>query len=214
VVRLRCTLLTDGPSDRALVPLIRWLLREHRGNTPVDLEFADLGRLADPPKDLSLRIERSIELYPCDVLFVHRDAERASLARRVREIDNALKKSSRPEALPVVSVVPVRMTEAWLLIDEAALRVAAGNPRGRQQLTLPAVRELEGLPDPKAALHDLLREASGLRDRRRRLEHFERDLGRCVQRVAEQIENFSLLRQLDAFRALEKQVIGISEGED
>ena len=81
-------------------------------------------------------------------------------------------------------------------------------------MTLPAVRELEGLPDPKAALHDLLREASGLRDRRRRLEHFERDLGRCVQRVAEQIENFSLLRQLDAFRALEKQVIGISEGED
>lgn len=211
--RLRCTLLTDGPSDRALVPLIRWLLREHRGITPVDLEFADLGRLVDPPRDLSQRIERSIELYPCDVLFVHRDAERASLTKRVREINDALTRRSRPEALPVVTVIPVRMTEAWLLIDEAALRVAAGSPRGRQPLRLPAVRDLEGLADPKRILHDLLREASGLRDRRRRLDHFNRDLGTCVQRVAERIEDFSLLRQLNAFQALETQVIGISEGD-
>lgn len=213
MARLRCTLLTDGPSDRALVPLIRWLLREHRGITPVDLEFADLGRLVDPPRDLSQRIERSIELYPCDVLFVHRDAERASLATRVREIDDAVRRSSSPETLPVVTVVPVRMMEAWLLIDEGALRVAAGNPRGRQPLRMPAVRELEGLANPKQVLHDLLREASGLRDRRRRLAHFNRDLGKCVQRVAEQIEDFSLLRRLEGFQALENQVVGISEGE-
>lgn len=167
----------------------------------------------DPPRDLSQRIERSLELYPCDVLFVHRDAERASVATRVREVDDALRRSSNPETLPVVTVVPVRMTEAWLLIDEGALRVAAGNPRGRQPLRVPAVRELEGLANPKRVLHDLLREASGLRDRRRRLEHFNRDLGRCVHRVAEQIENFSPLRQLGAFQALEHQVIQHSERE-
>ena len=195
------------------MPVIRWLLREHLGITPIDLELADLGRLADPPRSLSQRIARSIELYPCDLLFVHRDAERAPLAKRAREIREALKGSTKPETLPVISVVPVRMMEAWLLIDEGALRMAAGNPGGSHPLSMPDARELEGLVNPKKILHDLLREASGLRDRRRRLEHFNRDLGKCVQRLAEQIESFSPLRQLDAFQALEHQVIRHSEGE-
>ena len=54
------------------------------------------------------------------------------------------------EGMPVrhVLVIPVRMTEAWLLIDELALRRAAGNPNGRNPLDLPALKDLEALPEP------------------------------------------------------------------
>ena len=108
------------------------------------------------------------------------------------------------DAPPMVCVIPVRMQEAWLLIDEAALRKAVGNPRGRQPLSVPDPKKLEDLPDPEKILHDLPCRASGLRGRR--LKRLTRDVGRHVHRVAEQIDDFSLLRRLTAFRQVEIQV--------
>lgn len=202
---LRFTLLADGSSDRALMPILAWLLRQHYGAVPIQQQFADLRRLPHPPGELSERIDRSIDLYPCDLLFVHRDAETESCARREAEIRESWTASTRGHALPVIAVVPVRMQEAWLLIDEAALRRAAGNPAGRQPLNMPDVARLEDLPDPKQLLHELLRDASGLHGRRR-LRHFKRDVGSRVHRLAEKIDDFSPLRELPAFRRVERQV--------
>lgn len=203
--RLRFTLVGDGSSDRALIPILTWLLRQYWKGTPIQAEFADLRRLPNPPKKLSQRIDKSVELYPCDLLFVHRDAEGESVEKRREEISMSLERSDRGKALPVICVVPVRMQEAWLLIDESALKTAAGNPSNRETLPMPDMRRLEDLPDPKNILHKLLRQASGLQGRR--LKHFNRDLGKCVQRVAQQIGDFHLLRTLAAFRTLENQVV-------
>ena len=203
---LRFTLVADGSSDKALLPILVWLLREHFGRIPVQPEFADLRRLRNPPGELSERIARSIELYPCDLLFVHRDAERESIEQRVMEIREALERCVI-DTPPVVYVVPVRMQEAWLLINESALRKAAGNPQGRQPLDVPELRKLEDLPDPKQVLHALLHEASGASGRR--LKHFSRDVGRYAHRVAEQIDDFSALRGLTAFRRVEHQVAAL-----
>ena len=101
-----------------------------------------------------------------------------------------------------VAVVPDRMTEAWLLIDEAALRSAAGDPRGMVPLGMPLVQQLERLPDPKKTLHDLLRAASGLTGRR--LRKFRMD--QAVHRLAQGIQDYSPLRDLSAFRALEEEM--------
>ena len=164
--------------------------------------------------ELFERIAKGIELYPCDLLFVHRDAARESIEKRVREIRESVEQCAI-ETPPVVCVVAVRMQEAWLLIDESALRKAAGNPQGRQPLDVPDRKKLENLPDPKQRLHDLLHQASGLRGRR--LKRFIRDVGSYVCRVAEQIDDFSLLRELTAFQKVEDQVValrqkGASEG--
>lgn len=74
---LRYTLLCDGGSDRTLLPILEWLLREHHVSYALQPVWADLGRLPRPPKSLSDRISDTIALYPCDLLFVHRDAEKA-----------------------------------------------------------------------------------------------------------------------------------------
>ena len=205
---LRFTLVADGSSDVALLPILVWLLREHFGSIPIQPEFADLRRLRNPPHTLLDRIAKSVELYPCDLLFVHRDAERESIHKRVDEIRESLEQCAI-DTPPVVCVVPVRMREAWLLINESALRKAAGNPQGRQPLSVPDTKKLEELPDPKQILHDLLCQASGLRGRR--LKRFIRDVGRHVHRVAEQIDDFSLLRELTAFRQVERQIVALHQ---
>jgi hypothetical protein len=142
---------------------------------------------------------RALYEYPCDILFVHRDAEREPREKRLAEIRRAAGDAGVPVFIPVV---PVRMTEAWFLIDERAIRQAAGNPNGETALQLPKVASLEKVPDPKKLLRDSLIRASEKTGRR--LQQFERDLGERAQRVAELIEDFSPLRQLAAFKDFEK----------
>jgi len=198
---LRYSLLTDGSSDRVLLRIIDWLLRHHvSAGLAVQGEWADLRQLHNPPRNLADRIEQAVYLYPCDVLFIHRDAEAAPREHRAREIEEAKANSSQGN-LPSICVVPVRMTEAWLLFDEQAIRKAAGNLNGSAPLSVPAYGA-EGVPNPKELLHELLLTASELTGRRRKRFRPER----CVWNVAQYISDFTPLRSLSAFRAMEQDV--------
>jgi hypothetical protein len=194
---LTCTLLGDGPSDDALLPILRWLLGRCVPHVPVQLQWADLRGLRKRPVGLAERLRCALDLYPCDLLFIHRVAEREAAQHRVLEIAAAV--GAAAVAPPHVCVVPVRMTEAWCLFDEAAIRRAAGNPNGRQLLDLPRLQDLEAIPDPKQLLRALLRHASGLRGRRLH------QLNVPPRRVTALIDDFSPLRGLGAFRRLEDE---------
>jgi hypothetical protein len=203
---IRYTLLTDGPSDRALLPLLTWLLRVNHVNFPIQPEWADLRRLQYPPRSLADRIRVSLDLYPCDLLFVHRDAERESPDNRRQEIQTALDEISHTDlAPPMVCVVPIRMQEAWFLFHENAIRQAAGNPNGTTPLELPALRMVEQIPDPKTVLHNLLQKASGLSGRR--LKNFH--ASQSAIRLTDFIEDYTPLRILRAFQSLEQDVANL-----
>jgi hypothetical protein len=201
---LRITLTTDGSSDKALLPVIRWMvLQTFPGRTlEYDLQWADLGRVVG--KDIRKpRVEQAIHYYPCDLLLFHRDAESRDpplIEERYREIETEL----RGHTIPAVPIVPITMTEAWLLIEESAIKKAADNPNSSAKLTLPAIDRLEQLPDPKQTLHELLIAACELPARR--LDKFKRpsELTRRRERVAELIDDFSPLRQLSAFQRFEQ----------
>lgn len=199
---MRTTLITDGSSDRVLVPILRWLLGQH-ATTPFELLWADLARLRSPPRGLTERISVAVDLYPCDILLVHRDAERASRQQRVEEIDRALAQSGF--TLPLIHVIPVRMQEAWLLFAPEALRQAAGKPTGREPLNLPAPNQVESQVNPKKLLHAELRRASGRKGRRAK--QFRPEVS--VHRMVDLIDDFRPLRELPAFRALENEVCAV-----
>jgi len=199
---LRYTLLSDGSANKALMPILTWLLQQHLPYVAIQGEWADLRRLPKPPSRARLaeRICVSLDLYPCGLLFVHRDAENVSSAQRFSEINGAVHQAqSFIQVPPTVSVVPVRMLEAWMLFDLHAIRRAAGNPHGTQSLNLPPLRYLENLANPKETLYQILRNASGLRGRR--LRSFNHHA--VLHRIPEFIEDFSILRTLHAFRRLE-----------
>jgi hypothetical protein len=65
-----------------------------------------------------------------------------------------------------VSVIPVRMTEAWLLLEEAEIREVAGAPNSKIPLNLPKPKQVESIADPKSLLRQTLALASGLSWRR------------------------------------------------
>jgi hypothetical protein len=94
------------------------------------------------------------------------------------------------------------MQEAWMLIDENAIRAAAGNPTGSIALAMPRLQRLEDLPDPKSVLRELLRKASELIGRR--LKKFSATAG--AHRVAELIDDWRPLRRLAAFAEFEREL--------
>lgn len=200
MIAFRYTLVTDGPSDRSLKHIIDWLLRQipEISSAGFSGQFADSRRLEKPPTTLTDKLSKAIEQFPCEVLFVHRDAEGDVRQKRVDEILEAAKAAG---ISPHVPVVPVRMTEAWLLIEEQAIRTAAGNPNGTVELDMPPTHSLEGIPNPKGILQRLLLGASELTGRR--LHKFRREVSRRTQRVAELVGDYSALRQLPAFKAFE-----------
>jgi len=200
---LQYTLLSDGSSDKALMPILTWLLRQHVPNLPIQSRWADLRWLLRPPRELHERIKESLHLYPCELLFVHRDAETASIEVRLNEIRQAvLDASIENEISTVVCVVPVRMTEAWLLFDIDAIRQAAGNPNGTISLNLPNLSTVESLPNPKRVLYDILRKATEVSASRKK----GFNTNRAVQGIPKFIEDFSPLRGLSAFIALEEEL--------
>lgn len=199
--RIRYTLLTDGSSDASLQRHIDWLLRTRLApHQPIDGQWADLRASRIKPQSLAKRIQLAVELYECEILLVHRDAEKESPEHRVAEIHDAAR--SLPSVAPVVCVVPVRMMEAWLLFDETAIRRAAGNPNGAMKIDLPRLKDIERLSDPKSVLLDTLKSASGLKGRR--LRQFSAELARKL--VADNITDFSPLLQLAAFQRLESEL--------
>lgn len=197
---IRYTLLSDGSSDRMLMPILDWLLCQHCPEYAMESVWADLGRLRQPPKSLQDKIKVTLDLYPCELLFIHRDAERVTIETRQAEILKALVGLAAP---PVICVIPVRMQEAWLLFDEFAIRRAAGNPNGRNIIKLPEIRSVENIPDPKELLFNIIRESSGLHGARLK----KLNPHKSVFLISQSIDNYSPLRSISAFHALENQLI-------
>ena len=200
---VRHTLVSEGTSDGNLIPIIDWTLREV---AKVDLAKgarAEFWRLPSPPQSLAEKLSKAAELFPCEILFIHRDADREPPDLRYQEIRGAVEMAATEGCvLPAVAVVPVRMLEAWLMLDEVAIRCAAGNPNGTVPLDLPSLRRVEDCPDPKNDLRRALRTASELTGRR--LKKF--NSAQAFWRVLDFVKDFSPLRQIPAYCRFEASI--------
>ena len=191
------TLLTDGSSDEALMPMIDWLINQHFSDMRFQSQFVrGLGKVGS---DLLSRIDAALRQFPCDVLILHRDAEKESHAIRSAEV----RRASDQRNQCCVSVVPVKMTEAWMLSDEPAIRAAAGNRYGKNALELPSKTQWELLNDPKQVLLDALAKASEKSGRA--LQKFQTQKHR--HSVTRLTRSFSALRGLRAFDAFENEFV-------
>lgn len=202
---LRYTLLPEGTSDRALMPILTWTLEQHflTSAWTVVGSFVQADRLRrGATRNLAEKIRTAVDVYPCEVLFVHRDADDQSIEHRENEITQAVRDARLATSVSPVAVIPVRMSEAWLLIDEGAIRHAAGFRSGRMPLDLPSAREIERRANPKEDLRKAIRAASGQTGRKLKA----LSLGQARASIAEFIADLAVLRALSSFRRFEEKV--------
>ena len=198
----RALLLADGPSDEPLGRHVARIAQRH--GFELDVVAPDLRRLDPPPgRRVDARLQAVFRFDDrFDLVIVHRDAEAQDPQRRREEVANGV--AAVREVVPALPVVPIRMTEAWLLVDEDAIRRVAGRPTGTEPLGLPAAGDVEDVPDAKHVLRRALETASGAKGRR--LRSFKRDFGGQRRRLLEGLDHGGPVSQLSAWQALESSV--------
>lgn len=181
---MRIAFLGEGSSDNGIAPHIETLAAERGIRSSVTVpDFARLGsRVGHSVPEKIGALRKFGHAY--DLLVVHRDADGSGFDARTSEINQAI--ASKWAEVAHVPAIPVRMLEAWLLLDEQAIRQVAENPNGRIPLNLPKVNAIELYADPKALLKESLARASGLSGRR--FEQFQRRFSQHRLRLLELLD--------------------------
>ncbi|MGY5013397.1 DUF4276 family protein [Streptomyces sp. 900105755] len=194
---LRILFTGEGTSDNGLVPHIEAVAAE--GGTQAVVTAPDFGRLGFTECHAvaeKLRAVRDLgDAY--DLVIVHRDADSVAPEKRHQEVAQAV--TSEWPGRPHIAVVPVRALEAWLLLDEAAIRRVAENPRGRMKLDLPTGSAAERISDPKKVLQETLAAASGVSGRR--LATFRGRFPRHRHKLLEALDTHGPVSQLPSWQA-------------
>ena len=145
--QLAYAVVADGETDRLLVPIIQWAV--HRLDPGVEILEPEFRKRSGSITDFLRTYSTGAML-----IFVHRDSEGLALEERLKEFDTV----DRPEVVPVV---PVRMSESWILFDGSAIAQAAGSASALVPVTVPSIVQIENIPDPKDRLNRLLFKAAG-----------------------------------------------------
>ena len=203
---VRFILLCEGPSDQALESHLRKLLTYCGAEEAVGTSIP-FGRVRAAESGRGNLIARKIRTVlsadsALDLVFLHRDANSVGTANRTAELRRIM--GAVDPGLEWIPVIPVRATEAWLLLDETALRRVAGNPRGEQSLPLPKPSQVEHVSDPKELLKTTLAKASGKQGRR--LSRIKQSFGQHRRILLEQLPVGGDLEEVPAWCQLKQHV--------
>lgn len=181
--QLTWSIVADGGTDRLLVPIIEWAI--HRLDPEVEILEPEFRKRSGSVRDF-------LRTYESDamIIFVHRDSESHPPEHRLREFDNVTRTD-------VVPVVPVRMSEAWVLFDGRAIARAVGSPA--VEVSAPKIDDIESISDPKDRLDELLFHAAGSPTGRRG-RNFRRSIVQRRVSVATHIADYGPLEGLPAFQ--------------
>ncbi|GAB4010965.1 hypothetical protein GCM10028808_23250 [Spirosoma migulaei] len=121
--------------------------------------------------DYVLEAAKSAETDKLMVLCVHTDADddrdTETFNNRIAPAFVYTRLKLAPQINPnMVAIVPVRMTEAWMLADKDALKAEIGTDKTDAQLGL--IRSPESVADPKETIKEAIRLAFDHRARRSR----------------------------------------------
>ncbi len=196
---MRYVLVSEGKSDKMLLQPIEWLLSQHcQGD--YSGYWADPSSLDDRSRELHIRMREVKKYYPSDIAFVHRDTDTFTINDRAAEIASGV--SDSEYETPYVCLIPKRMTEAWFLFDQQAIKQAADKPRSSTRLILPTSNEAQRRADPKALLEKALIDASELSGRK--LDQFKSDISKRKMLVSRFINDYSPLRSHASFQLFEQ----------
>jgi len=198
---IRFVLLCEGSSDQALVEHLRELLVVHGADEAIGYADSTKGTVA--AKFIRLINNDA----PIDVAFVHRDADSPDAEPRLKEISEGARQAGFRNSY--VPVVPVQETEAWLLIDEAAIRSVVGNPNGRMPLNLPSPEHVEQVTQPKEVLAEALATASGKSGRRLAQEKQRFNARRQV--LLQRLDSAGIVRRVPSWQRLERAIDSLAK---
>ncbi|OAD19298.1 hypothetical protein THIOM_005076 [Candidatus Thiomargarita nelsonii] len=195
-------LYTEGETDeRFLLNLIprtlERIIEERDGSLDVFPLFPiKVPKIGDRAKEIKLAAQ-SAEGYA--ILIVHSDADAETDERafneRIKPCFDLVTNADEPLCKDLVAIIPVQMTEAWMLADISPLKEQLGSDKTREELSVMfPLKYLEKMADPKSKIHEIIRMAfKNLPARRRKV-----NIGSLYSPLGQQV-NLDILEQLPSY---------------
>ena len=195
-MRIHFMLIGEGRSDEGLIPHIERLIIA-LGADEVTGTAPNFGVIpGHHGHSVAEKLRTAIQLEPAaNLVIIHRDADSRDPEPRYQEVAAAAEEYCQERQW--VAVIPVQETEAWLLLDEAAIRLVAGKPNGRAPINLPLIGRVEQVADPKEVLEQALVDASELSGRR--VAKFRSSLPAKRKQLLEQLAIGGVLERLPSW---------------
>ena len=209
-IQLYIGFTVEGTTDtQFLTQVIQNVFEDIAFECRTDVVIEDV-RLVSVPKttfvETMLHASRKAAECGITVLCIHADSDS-------RDIENVMNFNFSPftDALnplsddeyckAIVPVIPIQMTEAWMMADKELLKTKIAAP-GRRDADLGLERAPEAYADPKQTIIEAIRIAQSGKTKRRRNELTINDLydemGQCIP--------LQKLRELPSFRHFEDNV--------
>lgn len=171
-------LYTEGPTDvRFLESIIKRTFEEISFECSGQIEISDI-QIIDKITGLSFHesiIEASrkgVDIFGITILCVHVDTDNNSyenvFRNKITPALSAIENAENDICKVIVPVVPVKMTEAWMLVDKTLFKREIGTTKTDQELDI--YKEPEQYADPKSTIEKVIRIALQERTRRHRKE--------------------------------------------
>lgn len=203
---LRLALYAEGTTDEQFLPSIlqrtcEQLIAKHNRTAVNVLDpkiIAKKKNIANRDESILQAARDAIDFH---ILVIHADADSHTQEKALRERFQRgyelVKLSNEQVCKYLVPVVPIYMTEAWLLADNDALRQIIGTNMKAQELgLLQKARLIETDSNPKQTLKNIVQKAYANRSKRQQqvdLSIIYRSLGRSIR--LEQLENLKAYNQ-------------------
>jgi len=203
LVQIHFVLIGEGSSDTGLISHLKELCI-HVGADEVSGTSPDFQRLDERiGASVEAKLKATLELEPnANLIFIHRDSDSRNPAHRYTEI--ALAVEACEYSGSYVAIVPVQETEAWLLLNELAIRHIAQRPNGQRSLNLPRPRRVEFIASPKEVLQEAL--AIACEQRGKRLARFKRDFSSHRRLLLERLPIGGPLEQVPSWVRLKENI--------
>ncbi len=194
---------TEGSTDkRFLESVIKRTFEDVAIDCLQELEIFDpihiekvIGRIEEKALDYALQALDN----GASILCIHVDADDRTDEKAFNErIDPAFEKIRNTETelcKNLVAIVPVQMTEAWMLADKELLKRQLGTNKNDEELGIN--KNPEDFSDPKEIIESAIREAKNQRTKRQRC---ELTIGELYQPIGEKIQ----LNKLDILPSYQK----------
>ncbi|OQX24118.1 MAG: hypothetical protein BWK80_22480 [Desulfobacteraceae bacterium IS3] len=173
-------LYAEGRTDERFLPIIirrtvQNILIRH-GELPVNVAEPTVLKLkkSKPSARAECILKAAEQASGYHALIVHADADDRMADRAMKEriqpgFDLVLKQKDKNKVCrQLAPIIPIRMTEAWMLTDIKALQDVIGTDLDARKMGVPEKsKAVESLSDPKQTLQEAVRNALANRPRRR-----------------------------------------------
>ncbi|MDR2498701.1 MAG: DUF4276 family protein [Tannerellaceae bacterium] len=205
---LRIGLFAEGTTDERFLPsIIKRTIERLSKNSPVHIDACDIIIIrSDADKFTQKAVEaarKGFKDYNIDILCLHADADDKNDSNTYKtRIDPALaaiQKAGEDVCQVIVPLVPVWMTEAWMLADKECFKREIGTSKSYSELGLNKKPEKEG--KPKEAIREAIRKAYAGKPKKRRKELDITDLYQIIGQSTslselDKLSSYSTFRKL------------------